>query len=318
MKIPITFRNCIRFAAVLCTALSCNIKPAQNRDVSHVTRHRTIVLHLNPAPGSILRYDINNESEMKMELNGTEVNNVNQSTFGVDYTIGKDSLGNFLFQVKYDKIHIHTKNGEAESDMDADNSAFSMNPAERMLGALKEARIRAVISPLGEVKSVSGYKELTEKILTSLNSADANTRNMGRQQWEQMFGEEAMKASLGQLFRIFPDSAIQVGDKWTMDSKQRAQFNLNLKSVYTLKDIEDNLATIECAGKITSDSAVSNIMGNSVTAILQGEQKGVYQIDSRTGMLIKSRMENEFKGTIEMMGRIIPITFDNTITVSRQ
>jgi hypothetical protein len=50
----------------------------------------------------------------------------------------------------------------------------------------------------------------------------------------------------------------------------------------------------------------------------QGGKKGVYQIDSGTGMLIKSRMENEIKGTIEMIGRIIPIALDNTITVTRQ
>jgi len=48
----------------------------------------------------------------------------------VTYTIGKDSSGDILLNIVYDKIHLYAKNGDTEEEQDADKAAESTNPVE--------------------------------------------------------------------------------------------------------------------------------------------------------------------------------------------
>ena len=58
--------------------------------------------------------------------------------------------------MKYDKIHLYTKKGDTETDLDADNAGLTADPTEKMLGILKSANILATVGPMGAVKSASG------------------------------------------------------------------------------------------------------------------------------------------------------------------
>ena len=65
----------------------------------------------------------------------------------MNYIANRDSAGNFVFNIRYDKIKIKTQNGDTETEADADNAALSINPVERMLGLLKQAEFAAVVNP---------------------------------------------------------------------------------------------------------------------------------------------------------------------------
>jgi len=257
-----------------------------------------------------------NQSKIEMEVEGKNIDNNNKSTTGINYTINKDSLGNFIFDINYDKVQLHTKNGDSESDIDAANAYISSEPLERMLGLLLKATMKATIDSTGQVKSITGYKELGEKVISGLNSNDTYSITMAKSQWEKMVGNGIVKKNMDQVFKIFPDSAIHIGDTWKMNSREEGEIALNVKSIFTLKTINDNIAIINSEGTIKSDNIPSTLMGvTGVVANLKGTQNGQFEVDSKTGMLINCKIKSEVDGNIQMMGKEIPLEIKSSVDI---
>jgi hypothetical protein len=163
---------------LLILLIACKTSPNADRLYSDFRSDKTYQLKLNPAPGSLYKYEIKNEAEMKIEVEDKKIDNINKTTVTVNYLVNKDSMGNYVMKINYEKIHLHTKSGEEETDADVSNALYSINPIEKMLGFLKDATIEATLSPSGEVKSVKGYQELGARILAGMDGPDANSRTM--------------------------------------------------------------------------------------------------------------------------------------------
>jgi hypothetical protein len=87
-------------------------------------------------------------------------------------------------------------------------------------------------------------------------------------------------------------------------------------STFKLKDIDDGIALIESEGDLTSDKSESNLMGYSVTSNLQGDQQGEYEIDTKTGMLLKNKVTAKVEGSIQIMGKDVPLTIKTTVKMN--
>jgi hypothetical protein len=94
-------------------------------------------LKVNLVTGTSYHYTITNESETELDANGKTLNNRHRSDFAITYNIQKDSAGNYLLRLHYDKIHLYSKTGDNETELDAANASATMNPIEKMLGVLK-------------------------------------------------------------------------------------------------------------------------------------------------------------------------------------
>lgn len=287
----------------------------QSHYADHFSKDKTFQLHLNPGRGSVYYYDIENNSEIKISLDNNEVDNINKSNVGISYSVDKDSSGNFLLTIAYDKLHVYTKNGDKEIDADAQNAKFSLNPTERMLGILKNVSLTAVVTPTGDVKDIRGYKELSSQLMAGLDTSDANVKRVAQAQLDKIIGSQMIQKNLDQLFKIFPDSAIHVGDKWKINSAENSDFNLNVKTTFHLDDINSELAFVKSESEIEGDRTPLAMMGYSVIPDLKGTQKASYEIEAKTGMLLNSHIESEVKGSLQMQGREIPVNINVTVTI---
>ncbi len=292
---------------LLLIVASCKSPSDSDKNNAH-NSDSTYRLQLNPISGSAYRYDVTSTTDMQLEMDDNKINNSNKTTVGVIYTITRDSSGYFLFNMKYDKLHLYTKNGETETELDADGGRMALNPAERMLAMLKEASLTAVVTSTGVVKEVKGYKELSEQLLSTLDRNDINGRQIAQRQLDKMIAGEMIQKNLDQLLKIFPDSAVRVGEKWSINSQQKGEFVLNAQNTFTLKDMTSTIASITSESQITSDSNPVTVMGNTVKANLKGTQQGKYEVETKTGMLLNSEIESEINGDIQMQGRTVPVT----------
>ncbi|HEX6426428.1 MAG TPA: DUF6263 family protein [Niastella sp.] len=311
---------------VLILGLACNTPSGHNKTQKDKSQREgstetdskdgALSLHLNLQPGSKYYYIINNEYEIALEAGGKNISNKNKSDVDLTYDIQKDSAGNYLLQMHYEKIHLYTKSGDKESEMDADNASATFDPVEKMLGILKTTSITAVISPAGKIMGITGYKELGEKIIAGLNITDVQAKNMAREKWDKVIGEGLIKKNIDQAFHLFPDSAIQVGDTWKVQSQQKGDIPLNETSNYKLKDINDGIAYIESEGQLASDKTANNVMGYEVTGNLQGNQTGEYEVDAETGMLLKNKVTAKVEGSFQTMGREIPVIIKTIVKMA--
>src|SRR5438477_11905269 len=308
-------RNFYWGLAVIIVFVSCKTTPNSDRD--YADRSKTYKLRLNPSPGSTYYYDIGNQSEIKIKVEDKEITSVNKSDAGVSYEITPESSGNFQLAITYSKLHLYSKNGDNETDIDADNAAATLNPVEKMIRALKEARVSATVSPTGEITNLNGYKEVGDKIMSALNVSDICTKNMVTSQWEKTVGDGLIESNMEELFRLFPDSAVHIGDTWKLTTKQEGQIGLNVKNIYRLKAINDNIAIIQADGVITADNMSTEIMGYSnVSADLKGKQQAEYEMETKTGMLISCKMNAKIEGHINMMDREIPVVIETSLKIN--
>jgi hypothetical protein len=280
-----------------------------------VDRSKTYYLQLNPNQHSLYQYELRNQSELKLTMQNQDVNISNTTSVGFKLSIGRDSPTILSFAIKYDTIHLNNRNDEIETDFDAANGAFSGNPLDKMLCILKKADIVAHITPTGEVKSVSGYNELTEKIMASFAGSDTYTKAAAEVQWRQFIEKGVIQKGMEQIFQIFPDSAVHVGDKWKLSKRQSDELGVTAHSNFTLKSIEDGIATISANGVIASDTTTTQLMGQTVSAKLSGEQTAEYELEAQTGMLLKSNSKAKIEGTVQMLGREIPVNIEIVVEV---
>jgi Family of unknown function (DUF6263) len=294
----------------------CKTSPNADKQFVNSREDKIYKLRLNAPNGSSYKYDIRNETEMKLEVDDKKVDNINRTTVEVRYLINKDSLGDYNVQINYDKIHLYTKNGDAETDADATKASYSINAVEKMLGILKDAAMVATVSPSGEVKSVKGYKELGAKLLSGVTGADANSKSMAQAQWDKIIGEGVIKKNMKDLFSYFPDSAVHIGDKWKINSKQKGEIPFDIVTSYRLREVNDGIASLNVDADMTSEPGSINYQGMDVTADLKGEQEGEYQMDIKTGMLKSCEINSKVKGNMQVMGRDIPITIITKIKMS--
>jgi hypothetical protein len=297
---------------------SCKSQPESKREYDKYDPDKTYKLQLNPGSGAAYHYDITNESEIKIEVDGKKVNTINNTNIGANYKAGKDSSGNFIFSVAYDKIQIHTKTGDKESDADAANAAASIDPVEKMLGILKDAVIVTTVKPNGEIVNITGYKEISDKIMASFSSRDEMSGNLIKTQLDKLVEDRLIKNNLNQFFKIFPDSVVHLNDSWRQTSKQEGELNLTIKSLYTLKAINSDIAIIQSEGTITSDGNTISSMGfaGGIMSELKGKQEAEFEMEAKTGMLIGCKIRANIEGTIRIMGREVPVKITNTVKMN--
>ncbi|MBL7762340.1 MAG: hypothetical protein JNL23_02825 [Chitinophagaceae bacterium] len=300
------------YIGILILATGCKAGDNSDKKFEAVEGENAYRLVLNPTAGSEYHYDITNQSEMNVEANDKQVENSSKSDIGLTYQVDRDSAGLFLLKMRYDKILLHTKTDKAETEMDAANAAVSINPAEKMLGILKDAELTAVLTRTGEVKSISGYKEMGEKMLAEFGES-GHDKNMIQGQWEKSIGEGIIRKGMTELFNIFPDTLVRVGDKWKLSSRQEGEVTMNVKATYQLQEIEDGIALIKSEGEIISDKTARPNTINGAIADLNGTQKGEYRIEVKTGMMINSNITSVVKGTVQAMGHEVPVEIKTKI-----
>lgn len=292
---------------------SCHLPSADTKYAD--AANKTYKLHLNPSNGSSYHYNVTNTTEMEIEADDNKVESTNKSVAGITYTINKDSSGNYLFNTKYDKLHLKIKNGENETEFDADNGRLTSNISERMLGLLKDASLTAIVTSAGDVKEIKGYKDLSIQFLSMLDPNDLNARQLAQRQLDKQIGGEMIKNTMNQLFKIFPDSAVHVGDKWKINLKSEGQLPVDTKTYFKLTDITNEIAFVTSSSEITSDNTPISLNGYDVVANLKGTQEAKYQIETKTGMLVNSETESEIKGKLQMMGKEIPVSIKVKIVI---
>ena len=303
-------KSCLCFAVLLFLS-SCKISPDSNRN--YAEEKQLYKLFLNPAEGSKYHYDIRNETVLTVELDGKSIINKNVTTVGINYEIHKDTAGNFILHSTYDNIRLHSQAGDEKTDIDADNASFSVNPVEKLLASLKAAHIFLTISPSGELKASTGYEEIANKVV---NDFVANGQMATRIELEKLIRQKVVDKNADEIFKIFPDSAVHIGDEWKLTRSEISDVNLIVKTVYKLKELNNSLAIIDAEGQITSDSTSANFLGyENAASNLKGKQQARYSIETKSGMLYSGKIKASIKGELNLLGRLVDITISRSVDI---
>lgn len=231
--------------------VACNNKPKQ-----HAPTDKPYHLGLHVIGTDTIRYNytITNQTQTALEANGKKINTTNKTTAGLLYAMIKDSSGNIQLTITYNSLQVYSKNNDIEKEMDAANAPNTIDPVERLLGAIIGAKIYITLSPKGKILAIKGNEELKNKLLQSMNFKDAYTQEAIQQQLSQVLGSDFITANLEQTISVLPDSTVYIGDTWQTSSKQSGQIPLALNSTYTINAIDNNIAKLSLLSTVQSNS----------------------------------------------------------------
>jgi len=257
-------------------------------------------------PGAKYYYTIGTETGTSVLLNNKKLETSNQSEMGLVYEVINTKSDSIFVKITYDQLHINVKNKNGEQDLNTSNAAQSLNPLEKALGAIKGASMNMVLSSKGDVLQITGAKEIADKLLTGLNTQDAYVKEMMQQQMGKLIGDDFIKNNLAHEFKLFPDTAVYVGDSWRRKNVESGIMQFDAPTTYTFTAVKGNTAEVETESEFSNNNTTT-VMGIQTVAKMEGKQEGHFETDTQTGLLMKGKSEASLEGTMQVMGRDVPV-----------
>lgn len=293
---------------------SCKL-PFTETDTRNTDKN-TLFLKFNPISGTTYRYTIESTTALDLEVQGKEVEKSTDFEVGITYRISKDTTGNYQFETTYDKALLVQKDDGVETTSDADKVNAYSSLTEKMLGAVKESKLVVSVVPGKDIKIISGYEELSRRLMTGLDTTNAYSKQVAQQTIDEVIKKGLIQKNVDQLFRFFPDSAMRIGSKWKVNTKEQQGFTLDIGTFYTLNDINDGVAFISSRSTIVSDKTPIALMGYSAVPDLSGEQEGVYEVEAGTCMLLNASITSNIKGAISLGGSSVPVNIKVKVSLN--
>lgn len=233
----------------------------------------------------------------------------NKAEVGFRYTVSKDSLGNYVIEITYDKVKVMIDKNGNQQFFDASNGKHSLDPTENALYQLLDASYHVTIDPNGHVSNIRGTDRLVSRMLTSFQHVDQATRKSIDEQMSKLVGDDFIKDLLQRGAGLFPDTAIAEGDQWKRKSVQKSVTVLNTTTDYKLVDVGDTIAKIQINAKLEADSPPNPNPGlNLSTFNINGNQEGYLNVNITTGLISESSMKASLSGVVIANHNHIPVT----------
>ena len=150
----------------------------------------------------------------------------------------------------------------------------------------------------GKVLEVSGFEKIINDMIDSL-PGDESVKEQARASMKDQFNEQSMKDNFAQVFTIFPNKEVKVGDSWEKSYNTGGKMGAKFSTIYTVKDIEGDHVTLSTDTKISPAGSESEV---------EGKQTGNILVDSKTGLMINASFDQDMKvksqgNTVEVISK---------------
>ncbi len=285
--------------AVLAIVLSGNIQSCKPSSKASASK----MLKFSPEQGKGYDY------EMVMDLDTKAAGQESAITLSGIYSMDITSVDNNVRTISTSYKSIKMKmdmmgmNIEIDSDKPVPDGGTDMK--QNPLGAMNKVMTGLVgkkfiikVDEEGKVLAVEGFEKILTDMVDSMGVND-NIKAQVMASLKDQYSNQSIKDQFAQIFTIFPNKEIKVGDTWekiySTGGKMAAKFTTN----YTVKNIEGDHVTLVADTKISSTDDNMN---------LQGTQSGNIIVDSKTGLMINSEFDQDMEikaggQTVKIIGK---------------
>jgi hypothetical protein len=213
--------------------------------------------------------------------------------------------------------------GVMEYDSTKPEEAGAANPMTAMYKAMLGQSFVMKLAPKGEILEIKGMDEMIAKMIDKMTTDEAMKQQM-RETMKNFINEDKMKEMSGTMLAALPQKPVGIGEAWTNKISIPAGFPMEIEITNTLTGHKEGIITIQTSAKVESGDQPKPIeMGPmKMTMRMQGEQKGVTQIDKATGWTIRTKTDMKFSGEMKMepneqmpQGMTIPVAVESVTTV---
>jgi hypothetical protein len=205
----------------------------------------------------------------------------------------------------YKSLNMNMKVGGVEINIDSDKAPKDNGEAEEKNPM---AIMRKVISGIigktfvikvdeeGKVLEVTGFDKIMNDIIDSMD-IDEDIKTQTKTSMKGQFSEQSMKDQFAQVFTIFPNKEIRVGDSWEKTYSTGGKMPAKYSTTYTVTDIEGDHVNMTSKTKIESNTGEME---------MDGKQNGNIIVDSKTGLMVNAEYTQDME--VRANGMKIAIT----------
>jgi len=261
---------------------------------------KTYVLRQNYPTGYRYDFSINSDQIINQKIGGRDVHLT--QNIGTDYTfdITEGHNGEKDVKVTYNRVFMKSiAMGTTMTYNSDEQDSTKKNP----FSGLKGASFFMTVTPDGGIKTVAGIDKMLDNMASKMTTDTSQVKQI-KNALSKQFSEEVVKQTMESSFKIYPERAVKIGDKWTVDTKLQMSMPIETITEYTLKEVKDGIATLSVKGALVSKGSFE-VMGNKMETDLNGTNSGETSIDIKTGIVLNSHLRIELYGKMKSMGQDI-------------
>lgn len=281
-----------------------------------------IDLVLNLENGKTYRQETSSSMNITQSFMGQEMNMEMIMDGVMLYKVTGVTDAGYEIEVTYEKLASTMKMAQGEFTFSSEDNDQG-NPFSKSLSLMINKPFKMTLSKNGRVTSVQNLDELWDEIINGNEELGEAERMALKEQMMNSYGEKSFKGNIEMAISIFPDYPVNVGDKWTVDSKVQTTVELSTSTEYEFIKVENGIAFLK--GTATMNTGKDNKMnqqGVDMEIQLEGTMTSDLQVDVNTGWIIEGQIEQDLKGKTTMAdnedmpgGMSIPMKMKNVMKV---
>lgn len=250
-------------------------------------------IKLNLTEGENYAQNMSTTMEMIQNFQGQKMNIDVKVDADFNNKVVKFENGEYSLESNFQRMEMEMKNpminmSFSSEKMDSTNQMTAT--ISKVLKGMKDGKFSMIITEYGDIKSIDGLEEMMTKTIESIPGVTPQVMNQISQQLTKSFGEEAVINNLTPSMNIYKKGIVKVGDTWTDENKMESTVPLNVKTIYTIKEITSDEFIIEGV----SELSLANSMMNSGQQIdLSGDMTSSYEISRVSGWTNKVEIKQD-------------------------
>ena len=252
-----------------------------------ISAQKKVELKYNLTTGDQYTYNIETDQDISFDANGQTMVMNSKIGFEMTGTINDNASDNIVVKTIIERVTMTQSIFGMEIKYDSKDPSSAQNPmAAKIAEAFSDligSSYTMTMDNKGNVKEID-MKELTDN------------------------DDLAQNLSSGSNYAIYPEGKVAVGDTWEKDIEPLKTSDMKYHLKYTVLKIGKKETTLGVEGKITANSIDDEEVN------MKGTQTGEMIVDTQTGWLIKSTIDQELTLDIEQAGQKFPATISGTTT----
>lgn len=269
---------------------------------------QSVLLKMNLKKGASYLFSTSIDQLVNQEVMGNQMDIKQQTQVDYIYEVVESNTQGMKIKSTYQTMAINMETPQGNFHFDSKRTDNPESPL-KAVGKMVGKSFVMYLSPEGEVTKVEGMQDVLNSI-----GGEASTQQLLKQQ----FSDSAFMNMMNVSLNIYPNKEIQPNESWQKDFKMpmAGMMEMDLQNQYTLTAINGKQADISVHSTIKlspldSESPLGNMQIN-----LTGTQDGKVQVDSSTGLINSSTINQQISGDISAQGMKIPMKITSKITLT--
>lgn len=272
--------------------------------------------------GKIYQQTTNVESETIQTVQGTQMSTKNSVSANTYMELKDEGDTTNIYDVWYGGISMKIEGMGMNQSFSSDTTELeSVDAVSRILSSLIDQKFQATINLSGRVN----YVDNLENIIENAVGNESSQTDMMKDQIMASFGDGGFAKNIEMSTNIVPDKPVKIGDTWQVQQYTNTGLPLIIVNNYTLKSVNDGIATISIDGSLSVDpkNAKTSIQGLDAVYFMDGSRTGELNLEIETGWLVDADFKDDIVGSISISpsaqvpnGMTVPLEMKNNTTIT--